>query len=334
MEHEAHKTCCEPSEENATKKDLSIPVSIIISTVILAGAWMYVTGLRSGSIKQQSASVVDGFEVARSALEEAVLPAKGIELPVVWGSLGIKLVSTGAIDETKFKAIYGPRFTKEYETLLSGKSEGKLRITNDNAGYILNLFWALGLANKNSILDSGEMVNPQYGGVQNFASSGGWTAAQGDAMDHYSKHAYFTLTEDEQFLVDKVSRNIYRPCCNNTTHFPDCNHGMAMLGFLELMASQGVSEADMYKAALAVNSYWFPDNYLTIATYMKSIGVSWSAVNPQEILGANYSSISGYQNIASKVPAQSGSQGGSGCGLGGEQQAPAPRRQRGGCGLN
>jgi len=48
---------------------------------------------------------------------------------------------------------------------------------------------------------------------------------------------------------------------------------MAMLGLLELMAAQGVGEEEMYKAALAVNSYWFPDTYLTIAEYMQNKGI-------------------------------------------------------------
>ena len=64
-------------------------------------------------------------------------------------------------------------FTDEYKNLLFGQNDGKLKITNENAGYLLNLFWALGLANKNPILDTGEMANPAYGGAQNFASTGG-----------------------------------------------------------------------------------------------------------------------------------------------------------------
>ncbi|OGG93516.1 hypothetical protein A3G63_03280 [Candidatus Kaiserbacteria bacterium RIFCSPLOWO2_12_FULL_52_8] len=87
---------------------------------------------------------------------------------------------------------------------------------------------------------------------------------------------------------------------------------MAMLGFLELMASQGVNEQDMYKAALAVNSYWFPETYLTLATYMQNKGVEWKDISPQEVLGKNYSSSSGYANIASQVtlPEQGGTSGG------------------------
>jgi hypothetical protein len=44
------------------------------------------------------------------------------------------------------------------------------------------------------------------------------------------------LTAEQQALVEEVAAEIYRPCCNNSTLFPDCNHGMAMLGFLELLA--------------------------------------------------------------------------------------------------
>ncbi|HEY4525513.1 MAG TPA: hypothetical protein VJL32_00245, partial [Candidatus Paceibacterota bacterium] len=141
------------------------------------------------------------------------------------------------------------------------------------------------------------------------------------------------LTSEQQALVDKVSRGIYRPCCGNSTHFPDCNHGMAMLGLLELMASQGVNEQDMYAAALAANSYWFPDTYITIATYMENKGVEWKNVNPQEVLGAYYSSASGYARIASQVTAPNSSQGGSGCGVDDGQSVPAPQRQQGGCGI-
>ena len=158
------------------------------------------------------------------------------------------------------------------------------------------------------------MVDPRYGGAGKFASTGGWTLANGDPMKHYSAHALISLTPDQQKLVDEVSRNIYRPCCGNSTHFPDCNHGMAMLGLLELMASQGVSEGDMYKAALAVNSYWFPDTYLNIARYLESKDISWSKSDPKGILGSNFSSSAGYQAILKQIEPATGTGGGSSCG--------------------
>ena len=88
---------------------------------------------------------------------------------------------------------------------------------------------------------------------------------------------------------------------------------MAMLGLLELMASQGANEEEMYKAALSANSYWFPDAYLNIAAYMKKKGVSWENVSPKEILGADYSSGSGYAEILSKV--ENRPSGGGSCGV-------------------
>ena len=306
--------------DNKPSSPYLLPMAIVVASIFIGGAVLYkdrLTPIQAGSSSGQTQKSARQI----SAIEKAVLPETGIILPVTWGDLGSKLVSAGAIDARELKAVYNQKeaFSDEYENLLLGQNDDKLKITNRNAGYLLNLFWALGLANKNPILESGEMASPAYGGAGNFASTGGWTIAQGpstgsgqaNAMDHYSRHKFFDLTPEQQALVDKISRGIYRPCCGNSTHFPDCNHGMAMLGFLELMASQGVSEQDMWQAALAVNSYWFPDTYMTIATYMKDRGVEWKDVSPQEILGVNYSSAQGYAKIASQVTLPSSPQ--SGC---------------------
>ncbi|MDO8559358.1 MAG: hypothetical protein Q7R84_03430, partial [bacterium] len=188
-------------------------------------------------------------------------------------------------------------------------------MTPENAGFLLNAFWALGLGNKNPILENGPMSDPQDGGAGTFASTGGWTMAKGDAMDHYSKYNFVNLTPAQQSLVERVSQGIYRPCCGNSVYFPDCNHGMAMLGLLELMASQGASEKEMYRIALKVNSYWFPDTYLTIAKYLKEVkNTSFDKIDPKEILGKEYSSGAGYRAILQQVtPAENG--GGGGCGV-------------------
>ena len=179
---------------------------------------------------------------------------------------------------------------------------------------MLNLLWALGLGNKNEILEKGPMMYAKYGGAGNFASTGGWSLASGKAMDHYSKHSFIKLTPEQQALVARASQNIYRPCCGNSTYFPDCNHGMAMLGLLELMASQGVSEAEMYKTALKVNSYWFPDTYLTIAKYLAGKGIAWEQADAKGVLSSEFSSAGGYRQVRSQVePVQQ--QGGGGCGI-------------------
>lgn len=250
-------------------------------------------------------------------LAAAVLPAEGVTLPVAWGDLGKQMVKAGVIDQKKFEDLYAQRggLDPEMKKMLLEGGNGNIKVTQANSQTILNLLWALGLGNKNEVLDKGEMQNSKYGGVANFASTGGWSIAAGNVMDHYSKHYFVKLTSIQQSLVDKVSQGIYRPCCGNSTHFPDCNHGMAMLGLLELMASQNVSEQDMYKAALAINSYWFPDTYLTIAKYLKTQGQDYSSTPPQVLLSAQYSSASGYKQILSKVAPVAPKGGNGGCGV-------------------
>lgn len=178
-----------------------------------------------------------------------------------WNNLGMKMVEAGVIDKEKFENLYAERggLSEVDKKLLYGVDNGNLVINSENSGVMLNMLWAFGLGNKNPILENGPMVDKQYGGAGNFASTGGWTLARGNAMAHYNMHSFITLTPEQQAMVERVAKNIYRPCCKNSTYFPDCNHGMAMLGLLELMASQEASEDEMYKIATEVNSYWFPE---------------------------------------------------------------------------
>jgi len=90
---------------------------------------------------------------------------------------------------------------------------------------------------------------------------------------------------------------------------------MAMLGLLELLASRGASEEEMYRIALQVNSYWFPDTYRTIAKYFEKRGVELSALDPKEVLGSAYSSGQGYQQILKEVEPPKVQSGGGGCGI-------------------
>jgi hypothetical protein len=225
------------------------------------------------------------------------------------------MIDSGVIDQDKFEALYSQRggLNDEQRGLLYESNNDQVVINQENSGFLLNLFWAFGLSNKNSILEEGEMTDARYGGdAGKFAATGGWTLSSGHPMDHYSKHQFVKLTPEEQLRVKNVSKGIYRPCCGNSTHFPDCNHGMAMLGLLQLLASEGLNESEMYDIALSVNSYWFPDTYMTLAKYFEMKGVAWADVNPKEALSANYSSSQGYRQILSEIePAPS--QGGGGC---------------------
>lgn len=298
--------------EEEVKKENNLPpvTSIIIVIALIIGAVVYTTRFKNqGELGNSHPARLSAEQQKEVVLQD------GVELPVKWSNLGVQMTEAGVIDKTKFESLYTGRggLTEADKKLLEGVDNGNLVINSQNSGVILNLLWALGLGNKNPVLENGPMMDKQYGGAGNFASTGGWTLSNGKAMSHYSMHKFITLTPEQQALVERVAKNIYRPCCGNSTYFPDCNHGMAMLGLLELMASQGVSEADMYKVALQVNTFWFPDQYAAIKTFVTSQGVDWNTVDPKKILGAEYSSSAGIQKVMSQIKPQE-QKGGTGCG--------------------
>lgn len=274
------------------------------------------------SVEKTNQTVLGGSSIANETdatdYGSIVFPSQGFALPIAWGTIGKQIVKSGVIDDAKYESLMKDRGLEfgdfEKAVLSSDMKDTPLIMTNENANFLLNVLWAFGLGNKNPILETGPISDEQYGGASGFASTGGWTLAKGNAMDHFNKHEFVKLTDEQQQLAVLVSKNIYRPCCGNSTYFPDCNHGMAMLGLLEIMASQGVSEEDMYRTALQVNAYWFPDTYLTIAKYLASQGLSWNQSNPQQLLSYDYSSSQGYKNIQSKVEPVD-SPGGGGCGV-------------------
>ena len=246
-------------------------------------------------------------------IQQNVIPSE-IRLPIKWADLGKKLIDTGVIDKNKFAEIMGTLPDADRK-LVEDTNNGEIIMTEQNSRLILNLLWGFGLANKNDVLDKGEMMqDPKQTG--NFASTGGWNISSGSTMSHFSKHNFITLTSEQQAMVEEMSKNIYRPCCDNSTHFPDCNHGMAMLGLLELMAANGVSKAEAYKVALQVNSMWFPQTYQDLAVYFAENGTSWDKIDPKVVLGINYSSASGYKNTRAQIKSlPQPTQGGGGCGL-------------------
>ena len=226
---------------------------------------------------------------------------KNYVFKIKWGDLGKRMVEDGVIDKAKLaQAITGteelPRDLDKYFE----DGQNKIEVNQGNAQFWVDVLWGLGLANKNRILEEGAMTAD--GDASNFASTGGWTlGANEDAMNYYSKHSYINLSEKQQKTVEEIAGNIYRPCCGNSTAFPDCNHGMAMLGLIELMASQGFSQDEIYRAALAFNTYWFPETYLNTAYYFKTINRDYSKVTPKEILSKTYSSGTGAGDIQKKV---------------------------------
>lgn len=266
---------------------------------------MFVLALIAGQplktrVGAQSIAEKSGINVDLVKLQEKVFPASGYKLDVQWGDLGKKMVEDGVIDEKKLaQALVGKdELPPEYKQYLDG-SDHKIELSQSNAQFWVDILWGLGLANKNKILDEGEMMAD--GDASNFASTGGWTIGKKDPMDLYSKHTYINLTSEQQALVEEIANGVYRPCCGNSTAFPDCNHGMAALGLIELMVFQGFSKEEVYKTVLAFNSYWFPQTYLDISYHFAKNGRDFAKVPAEEILSKTFSSGMGYQAVKKQI---------------------------------
>jgi len=178
-------------------------------------------------------------------LFDEINPQKGFEINAKYGDLGPKMISSGVIDLDKFKQTYeksGQPLTKEQLEILTKGSDKKIKIDRDNSYFLLNFFWAVGLNNKSKVLDEGDIVKYGEGKVGNFASTGGWSLSKTQPMDYYAKSELIPMIAEQESLVQKVASNIYRPCCDNSTAFPDCNHGMALLAVLQLMAANNATE--------------------------------------------------------------------------------------------
>jgi len=263
-----------------------------IAWVIIITVLLLLVGPEIGYLKQAGIQ-----EKELIHLYEQVNPEGGYVLPVSFGDLGPRLLASGVIDYNAIAAIYensgNPMTSAEVEILTHG-SEEKIVITAENAHFLLNFFWAVGLVNKNSILTEGPMMQNSDGQVDQFASTGGWTLATKSVMELYAHVDLISLTPEQQAHVEEVASAVYRPCCDNPTLFPDCNHGMAMLGLLELMASQGASVDEMFEAAKYLNAYWFPQQTLKTAIYLKADqGVDFAEADARLVVSKNFSSASG-----------------------------------------
>lgn len=274
---------------------------IITLVAFLAGSFGGF-GVGRYSVYQQMAAEKESQAQYIATLADEINPPEGYQLPAKYGNIGPALVAAGVIDYNAFVSLYeqnGQPLSDEQRAILTQGSDQPVVINSQNSYFLLNLFWAFGLANTNPILTEGLITQYGEGDVTRFASTGGWGLGTKSITELYASLAIVTLSADQQALVEKVAGMIYRPCCNNPTLFPDCNHGMAMLGMLELMAAQGASEDEMLEAAKYVNAFWFPQQAFETALYLKYLrqDIDFSDADPRLVVGEQLFSGSGFAQV-------------------------------------
>ena len=228
-------------------------------------------------------------------------PPDGYQLPVSYGNIGPQLIATGAIDIDSFIKTYeqaGQPLTNTQMAILRDGMDAPIIMDGENSYFLLNFFWAFGLTNQNLILTEGPMMDDGADQVGRFASTGGWTIGAKPPTELYASTTLVWLSEEQQAILDRVAQTVYRPCCNNPTHFPDCNHGMAMLGVLELMASQDISESEILEAAKYINAYWFPQQSLELALLINTDqGLDFASLDADKAVSPEYFSSTGSQAV-------------------------------------
>lgn len=292
----------QPKQESAKNKvrpTIIFQILLIVSFLIIFGL------VYSGSTKTsvQPASVPTFSQDTQAQIidyAQQIQMPESYQLAVSYGNLGPQLLAADAIDYDQFSLLYesmGRPLSSVQQAVLQTGSDMPIVIDQQNAHFLLNFFWALGLVNHNPILTEGMMMKYGAEGVGNFASTGGWSLGKKPATELYASAPIIPLTRVQQERLQEVSENVYRPCCNNHTAFPDCNHGMAMLGLLTLLAGNDASVDEMFEAAKYVNAFWFPQQAFETAVYFKAeMGLDYAEVFPRLAVGIDRFSASGFQN--------------------------------------
>lgn len=279
---------------------------VTAAAAVFSAGWLS-RGVMDGGASSPSASSSSAQSQQTDPLVAALLPREGITLDVRWRDLPKRLAEAGVLDIEKFKAAAqqaGLPLTAEQLDVLARGSNDPIRVDASSAYFTLDVLWALGLANNNTILTAGPMAQRGRDEAGGYASTGGWTLGAKPGPEYLASLELLPLTPEQQKVVEEVAYNSYRPCCGNMTAFPDCNHGMAALALAELMAAQGATADEVFEALKAVSPFWFPTQYHHVAMYFQSRGQQWQDVDARVLMGQQLSSSNGYNRVAALLQQQ------------------------------
>lgn len=257
-----------------------------------------------------------GLALFDEAMRDAV-PPDGFRSRIALGDSVVRLAAAGVIDRDRLAASYrtarggdhaaaDPAFwlpppapvrdelPASLRRALDWPSARPIHLTAENAGHYLMLLWPLGLANFMAA-NATSPINGPY--LDRLASTAGWTLGrEPSGAAYFNGFPIVPLTAEQEATVVRVAETIFRPCCNNSTFYQDCNHGSALLGLLELGVAQGLDEPALYREALAINAMWFPAKYVQTVMYFKVIEqIDWPDLPPAVPLGYRYSAIDAWR---------------------------------------
>lgn len=260
----------------------AIALGVLLFSLMIVPA--FIGGQNTSGVKISKIQHMAHPPIDIKALTNAINPPNGYTLPVQYGQMGPRLLEAGVIDVAALKQHYQQTgqvlSDKDIELLIRGSQEPVV-INHQNASFLLTLFWGLGLANQNPILD--KAPNQKVSD---------WNVGRKSGSDLFSSTLILKLSPDQQARVEEVAKAVYRPCSDASSLSPDSKQSMAMLGLLELMASQNAGSDAMFSAAKQVNAFWFPQQTLEqaiffVATQLKDyVNVDARWLNSQQYFSA------------------------------------------------
>lgn len=270
---------------------------IAITLVVVFLGYDHQSSQSIGNVTPAPSVTAKSHAIDFSSIAEQVYPDSGFILQAKWNGVAKQLANSGALNlsfvANSLRNAKEP-LTSEELKVLNGTSTSNVTLNSSSALFTLYLLWSLGINNKNPIISNGPIMN--YGGnPYDLASTGGYDPLGRLQLGNLS---IITLNSSEQGMAEAIASSTYRPCCNNPAMFPDCNHGAAQLGLIELMVSQGRNEPQIYGALKEFNAFYYTQQYLNVAglfNYTKN--ETWAEVPANEVLGYNFSSASGYNEV-------------------------------------
>src|SRR3972149_3093463 len=143
------------------RKTTLAPKALFLLVVFALGFGSgYFTG--RGSMQTDSTAAESAKKNNTMPQMDEINPPAGYTIPVVFGDIGPQMLATGAIDLPRFTETYkqaGQPLSVEQLAILTKGSNSPIVISQKNAYFLLNFFWAFGLTNKNPILTEGQMMS-------------------------------------------------------------------------------------------------------------------------------------------------------------------------------
>ena len=211
------------SSDSKKAKSFAVPLAVLLAVLILGSGLLKPSGRVAGKIRRrnggesgerQKESADAGDFMERIAAE--VLPAEGFKtrsfsatpcrswLPresLIWKNSEL-YEQRGGLSEKQLKLLTEP----SYEPLV---------IRADNAGFLVNVLWAVGLANKTG-LTKPVLSTATIFSVSLPLAAGGW-GKEDNGGNYFNGVRAIELTPAQEAKVLEMAKSIYRPCCNNST---------------------------------------------------------------------------------------------------------------------